>query len=241
MLTKNQIKLINSLSLKKNRQKHQLFVVEGEKLVNEILESDWEIDSIFATDKWLGLKTYSVTENELKKISFLKTPNKVLALVKCKTNNIPIDGDTILALDGVKDPGNLGTIIRLAEWYGIRNILCSEDTVDCLNPKVVQATMGSIFRVNLHYINLVESIQKLDDYGLYISVLNGESIDDIKNNSKKIIVLGGESLGVREDILKLKGQKITIVKSEHSRAESLNVAVASAIILSRFNFFRVVR
>ena len=232
MLTKNQIKLINSLAQKKNRLKHNLFVVEGEKVVKELLESDWEVDCIFATDKWLSTKTYTVTENELKKISFLKTPNKVIALVRYKKLKNTNYGNTIIALDGVKDPGNLGTIIRIAEWYGIRHILCSEDTVDCYNPKVVQASMGSIFRVNLHYNNLVESFKKLKDYNLYVTVLDGKSVKNSFNKDKKIVVFGSESLGVREEILNLKSQKITIRKHDESKAESLNVAIATAIILS---------
>ena len=232
MLTKNQIKLIRSLSLKKNRQKHGLFVVEGEKLVNEILASDWEVESIYATKEWLGSDAFIVSKNELNRISSLKSPNKVLAVVKVKANLKPISGDTVLALDAVKDPGNLGTIIRLADWFGVKDIICSTDCVDYLNPKVVQSTMGSFARVNLHYTNLVDVFNDNPDYTLYVTVLNGTSLKDVKKVKKKIIVLGSESKGVGEDILELKGERITIPKSKFSRAESLNVSIASAIILS---------
>jgi TrmH family RNA methyltransferase len=232
MLTKNQIKLIRSLSLKKNRQKHGLFVVEGEKLVNEILASDWEVESIYATKEWLGSDAVIVSKNELNRISSLKSPNKVLAVVKVKANLKPISGDTVLALDGIKDPGNLGTIIRLADWFGVKDIICSTDCVDYLNPKVVQSTMGSFARVNLHYTNLVDVFNDNPDYTLYVTVLNGTSLKDVKKVKKKIIILGSESKGVGEDILELKGERITIPKSKFSRAESLNVSIASAIILS---------
>ena len=126
----------------------------------------------------------------------------------------------------------MGTIIRLADWFGVKDIICSTDCVDYLNPKVVQSTMGSFARVNLHYTNLVDVFNDNPDYTLYVTVLNGTSLKDVKKVKKKIIVLGSESKGVGEDILELKGERITIPKSKFSRAESLNVSIASAIILS---------
>ena len=142
MLTKNQIKLIRSLSIKKNRQKHGLFIVEGEKLVNEVLSSDWQVQEVYATKEWLGDNAIIISNNDLNRISSLKSPNKVLAIVKAKKSSLKIMSNTVLALDGIKDPGNLGTIIRIADWFGIKDILCSNDCVDYLNPKVVQSTMG---------------------------------------------------------------------------------------------------
>ena len=126
MLTKNQIKLIRSLSIKKNRIKHSLFIVEGEKLVNEIIKSDWEIESIFATSEWSGKNSTIISESDLSRISNQKSPNKVLALVRIKENFSSIQNNTIIALDSIKDPGNLGTIIRVADWFGVKNILCSK-------------------------------------------------------------------------------------------------------------------
>ena len=237
MLTKNQIKLIRSLSIKKNRKKLGLFAVEGEKLVNEVIKSDWQIHRIYATKEWMGKNAIIVSKTDLSRISSLKTPNKVLALVKIKKEFSNISCNTVLALDSVKDPGNLGTIIRLADWFGIENIICSDDCVDYLNPKVIQSSMGSFTRVNLHYTSLPNAFKKYSDYKLFITVLNGtplkEMINEKKINTvKKIIVLGNESKGVSKEILALKSEKITIPKSSISKAESLNVAAATAIILS---------
>lgn len=232
MLTKNQIKLIRSLSLKKNRQKHGLFIVEGEKLVNEVLSSDWEVEGIYATKEWLGENAIIISNNDLSRISSLKTPNKVLAVVKIKKGSLDITSNTVLALDGVKDPGNLGTIIRLADWFGVEDIICSDDCVDYLNPKVVQSSMGSFTRVNLHYTSLMDAFKKYSDYKLFMTVLNGTPLSEMTNADKKIVVMGSESKGISNEILELTSEKITIPKSKSSKAESLNVSVAAAIILS---------
>ena len=232
MLTKNQIKLIRSLSLKKNRQKHGLFIVEGEKLVNEVLSSDWEVEGIYATKEWLGENATIISNNDLSRISSLKTPNKVVAVVKIKKGSLDITSNTVLALDGVKDPGNLGTIIRLADWFGVEDIICSDDCVDYLNPKVVQSSMGSFTRVNLHYTSLIDAFKKYSDYKLFMTVLNGSPLSELTKDDKKIIVMGSESKGISKEILELTSEKITIPKSKSSKAESLNVSVATAIILS---------
>ncbi|MGB2138056.1 MAG: TrmH family RNA methyltransferase [Flavobacteriales bacterium] len=232
MLTKNQIKLIRSLSLKKNRQKHGLFIVEGEKLVNEVLSSDWEVEGIYATKEWLGENAIIISNNDLSRISSLKTPNKVVAVVKIKKGSLDITSNTVLALDGVKDPGNLGTIIRLADWFGVEDIICSDDCVDYLNPKVVQSSMGSFTRVNLHYTSLMDAFKKYSEYKLFMTVLNGTPLSEMTNADKKIVVMGSESKGISNEILELTSEKITIPKSKSSKAESLNVSVAAAIILS---------
>ncbi|MGB1988737.1 MAG: TrmH family RNA methyltransferase [Flavobacteriales bacterium] len=232
MLTKNQIKLIRSLSLKKNRQKHGLFIVEGEKLVNEVLSSDWEVEGIYATKEWLGENATIISNNDLSRISSLKTPNKVVAVVKIKKGSLDITSNTVLALDGVKDPGNLGTIIRLADWFGVEDIICSDDCVDYLNPKVVQSSMGSFTRVNLHYTSLIDAFKKYSDYKLIMTVLNGTPLSEMTNADKKIVVMGSESKGISNEILELTSEKITIPKSKSSKAESLNVSVAAAIILN---------
>jgi TrmH family RNA methyltransferase len=232
MLTKNQIKLIRSLSLKKNRQKHDLFIVEGEKLVNEVLSSDWEVEGIYATKEWLGENATIISNNDLSRISSLKTPNKVVAVVKIKKGSLDITSNTVLALDGVKDPGNLGTIIRLADWFGVEDIICSDDCVDYLNPKVVQSSMGSFTRVNIHYTSLLDAFKKYSDYKLFMTVLNGTPLSEMTNADKKIVVMGSESKGISNKILELTSDKITIPKSKSSKAESLNVSVAAAIILS---------
>ena len=163
MLTKNNIKFINNLSIKKFRLKNKLFVVEGEKIVNELLQSNFEIVSLYATRKWLYenpkndfINFQEVSNSELKKISNLSSPNNVLAIVKIKSFDTKISdfrGKNII-LDQISDPGNLGTIIRLCDWFGVENIICSENTVDYLNPKVIQSSMGSLFRIKLFYTDL---------------------------------------------------------------------------------------
>jgi len=233
MLTKNQIKLIRSLSTKKNRFKNRLFVVEGEKIVNEIIKSDWQIHSIYASSDWGGKNATIISKSDLCRISNQKSPNKVLALVRIKENFSSISNDTILALDSIKDPGNLGTIIRVADWFGVKNILCSEDCVDYFNPKVIQSSMGSFLRVGIKYANLLNTFKLYPEHEILATVLNGAPINNITTKNKKIIVLGSESNGIKREILDKANQKITIPKSEFSKAESLNVSIASAIILSK--------
>ena len=232
MLTKNHIKLIRSLSLKKNRLKYGLFVVEGEKLVNEVIASDWEIESVYATKDWIGQQAILISDKELSRISSLKTPNKVLALVKIKLLPFSISGDTVIALDGVKDPGNLGTIIRTADWFGVSDIICSTDSVDYLNSKVIQSTMVSFCRVNVHYTDLKNAFNGNKDYSLMFTTLRGKSLKELKGTKKKIIVFGGEANGISQTILELNGENITIDKPKDVETESLNVAIATAIILS---------
>ena len=160
-LSKNHIKLITSLSQKKYRQKHKLFVVEGVKVVQEFLNSSYELEIVFSTDTDFSStnKFIEVTDQELKKISSLKNPNKVLAIFKIPNQINPITGGLILALDSINDPGNLGTIIRLCDWFGIEQLVCSNETVDCFNSKVVQASMGSLTRVAVSYLDLKKYLQ----------------------------------------------------------------------------------
>ena len=182
--------------------------------------------------EWLGDNAIIISNNDLKRISFLKTPNKVVAVVKIKSSSLDITNNTVLALDGVKDPGNLGTIIRLADWLGIEDIICSDDCVDYLNPKVVQSSMGSFTRVNLYYTNLIDAFKKYSDYKLFMTVLNGTQLSKITNVDKKIIVMGSESKGIREEVLELEAKKLQYQSLNISKAESLNVSIAAAIVLS---------
>ena len=205
MLSRNQIKFIKSLKQKKFRLQQQLFVVEGEKLVNEFLNSDWEIEQIYATKEWQGEGgAVEITTKELERISFLKTPNKVLAIVKIPLKESVASENLVLALDAVKDPGNLGAIIRLADWFGVQNILCSEDCVEMYNPKVVQASMGSIIRVQVQYVDLKSTLESMDDYQVYAAVIDGENMFSIKKSEKIIVLMGSESHGVSQDLLKLR-------------------------------------
>ncbi|MDR5589557.1 RNA methyltransferase [Christiangramia sp. SM2212] len=238
MLSKSQIKLIKSLSQKKFRNKHGLFVVEGIKGVNEFLNSDFELVSLFSTkdDSQLKAESYqTVTENELKKISFLTSAQKFLGVFKIpKSERFEISGLT-LALDGIRDPGNLGTIIRLCDWFGIKSLICSKDTVDCFNPKVVQASMGSMTRVVISYIDLENYLNENQNVPVFGTLLEGENIYSEKLPEQAIIVMGNEANGISEEIQKLITRKITIPQfGEIQKTESLNVATATSIVLSEF-------
>lgn len=243
MLTKNQIKLIKSLSEKKNRVELGLFLVEGEKSVLELLNSDFKIDLILTTTEFFdkhGEKireksdSYEiVNQSELEKIGTFETNDSALAVVKQKENTEPkTEQDNItLVLDEIKDPGNLGTIIRIADWYGIKNIIASKETVDFYNPKVITATKGSFTRINIFYTDIKDflSKQKLPILGAF---LDGENVHKIKFPQKGIIVMGNESNGIKKEIEKVITQKITI--PSYGKAESLNVAIATAIILDNW-------
>ncbi|MCM2302254.1 MAG: RNA methyltransferase [Flavobacteriaceae bacterium] len=238
MLSKNNIKLIKSLEHKKYRIQHQLFVVEGQKSVLEFLKSNFQLEKIFTikddfkTD--LADKIEIITEEELKKISFVKTPNQVLAIFKIPSIKKIEDHNLILALDSINDPGNLGTIIRLCDWFGIEQIICSKDTVDCYNPKVVQSTMGSLARVQLFYTDLNEFISSYNG-PIYGTFIEGKNIYNIELPKKALVVMGNEANGISPEIEKLITQKISIPAfGKHQETESLNVATATAIILSEF-------
>ena len=231
MLTKSQIKHIKSLNLKKNRKLLGQFVVEGEKNVKEFLQSDFNVVEVFATEDWYGDCT-RISEKELSRISSFKNPNKVLALVDIKpvSENMKY-GDFIIALDGVKDPGNMGSIIRLADWFGISDVICSPDSVDFYNPKVVSASMGSLSRVRVECREL-SMLNDFKDYTKLMMVLDGENIKALPSFSKKILILGSESHGISDKVLEMNGKKITIIKSEGSQTESLNVSNSCAIALN---------
>jgi TrmH family RNA methyltransferase len=236
MLSKNKIKLITSLNQKKYRLQHGLFVAEGVKTINELIASHFEIKQLYTTDSFkidANLETL-ISEAELKKISFLNTPNTALAVFKMPEVK-PIQADKlIVALDHVRDPGNLGTIIRLCDWFGVTDLICNLETVDCFNPKVIQATMGSITRVNISYLNLSEYL-KHSNLEIFGAFMDGENIYKKHFPNKGILVLGNEANGISEDIENLITCKITIPRfGELQSTESLNVATATAILLSEF-------
>lgn len=236
MLTKNQIKLITSLKQKKFRTQHQLFVVEGIKVVQEFLNSDYELDAIFAVDDHFSQyneKFTKVDSKELAKISGFSTPNKVLATFKIPSSFAVNWSALVVALDDINDPGNLGTIIRLCDWFGIENLVCSEATVDCYNPKVVQASMGSHTRVNISYINLKNNLPAASNcMGTF---MDGESIYEQNLPKTGVIVLGNEANGISEEIKALMQTRLSIPRfGSIKQTESLNVANAAAIILSEF-------
>lgn len=236
-LSKNQFKLITSLRQKKYRLKHHLFIAEGTKVVDEFLNSNFEVDSLFCVDD----SSYSTIENRflvseavLKKISTLKSPNNVLGIFKIpKVSNLKNEG-LILVLDGVNDPGNLGTIIRLCDWFGVDQLICSEDTVDCYNTKVVQATMGSLTRVSIVYAN-IETYLKSTELPVFATLMDGENVYNCKLPEQGVLVMGNEAKGIREHILELSNNAISIPRfGDLKQTESLNVASATAIFLSEF-------
>ena len=238
MVSKNQIKLITSLQQKKYRKQEQLFFAEGVKVVQELLHSNFELQDLFTTKQdFLTVpknKVHAISEAELKKISALRTPNTCLAVFKIPKAVAYEQNGLILALDDVRDPGNLGTIIRLCDWFGIKTLFCSEESVDVYNPKVVQATMGSISRVNVVYGNLEQFITaaKLPIFGTF---MDGSIIYKEKLPTEGIIVMGNEANGISKPIENLVSKRIAIPRFGDLRAtESLNVATATAIILSEF-------
>lgn len=238
MVSKNQIKLITSLQQKKYRKQEQLFFAEGVKVVQELLQSNFELLDLFTTKQdFLTVpknKVHAITEAELKKISALTTPNTCLAVFKIPKAKEMVEKGLIVALDDVRDPGNLGTIIRLCDWFGIETLFCSEESVDIYNPKVVQATMGSISRVNVVYGNLETFLSqtKLPVFGTF---MDGKNIYQEKLPKEGIIIMGNEANGISSSVEKLVSERIAIPRFGNLQVtESLNVATATAIILSEF-------
>ena len=245
MISKNKIKYIRSLELKKNRNKEGKFVAEGFKVVDDLLALQ-PADLIVATQEWLHGKHFAaqtevveVTEEELKKVSFLQHPQQVLAVFKQATSgDFSINTNELnLALDGVQDPGNLGTIIRIADWFGITHIYCSQDTADVYNPKVVQATMGSIARVKVEYGDLLGLVESLPaDVPVYGTLLDGDNIYQQTLENRGLIVMGNEGKGISPALAKKVNHKLLIPNFPEGRAtaDSLNVAIATAITCSEF-------
>ena len=234
MITKNQIKLIRSLSQKKNRKKHKLFVAEGSKVVNELLASNLQLDSIYSIEnKYEEYDCFfRISSEKLSMISNLKTPNNVLAVFKIpKLKDINFSKN-IVALENISDPGNLGSIIRLCDWFAIDDLICSLDTVDCYNPKVIQATMGSISRVNITYSDLNFLIKKSKN--LVIADLNGKPLNNYNFKKNQIIFFGNESEGISNHLKKTVSESIRI-KKYGNKIDSLNVANSVAIFLSHLN------
>lgn len=232
MITKNQIKLIKSLGLKKNRIQSGFFIAEGEKIIDELLESKLEVLNIFSSSEKYNISDYyiPISSSQLKQISNLKTPNKVLGLFKIpKSSEIDFNSN-IIALEEINDPGNLGTIIRLCDWFGIKNIICSKNSVDCYNPKVIQASMGSICRVNISYMNLNKLFDS-KNYNTVAADLEGQNLRDFTFSNNQIIFFGSESSGFSEKLSSQMDHNITIQRY-NDNIESLNLATSVAIILS---------
>ncbi|CAM1342435.1 TrmH family RNA methyltransferase [Tenacibaculum aestuarii] len=237
-LSKNNIKLITSLQQKKYRQKHGLFVAEGVKVVNELLASSLEVEHIFSVDEsFEASKKYEITlisESELKKVSTLKSPNKVLGLFKVPKEKEINQDKFMVALDGVNDPGNLGTIIRLCDWFGVTELVCSKNTVDCYNQKVVQSTMGSLTRVNISYVDLQDFLSN-SKLPVFTADMDGENVYTSSLPEKAVLVMGNEANGISPEIAQTVKHALTIPRfGDLQQTESLNVATATAILLSEF-------
>ena len=221
---------------KKNRNKEEVFIAEGVKIVSELITAGLKVQKVYGVKDWIDANAnrpdaVEISEEELKKISNLETPNKVLAIFYKKTiTQIPdLKNKISLVLDGLQDPGNLGTIIRIADWFGIENIIASDDTADLYNSKVIQSTMGSVARVNMYHTDLKNFFQS-NTIAVMGAMLNGKNIDSFEKVNECLLVIGNESRGIRTGIEPYIQQRITIPKI--GRAESLNAAVATGIILS---------
>lgn len=247
LLSKNKLKYIQSLKEKKNREVYRTFVAEGDKMVTDLLPL-LNCEILLATPDFISAnvrydfniqEVLEVAKSDIERASFLKTPQQVLAVFFMPEYNLesvdPSD-QLIIALDGVQDPGNLGTIIRLADWYGIDSIVCSTDTVDVYNPKVVQATMGALSRVKIYYTDLPTWIGEQEDTPVYGTFLDGDDIYQTEISGKGIIIMGNEGRGIRSQTERLVTQKLYIPNypKERDTSESLNVAIATAIVCSEF-------
>ena len=240
MLTKNTIKQIASLRQQKFRKELGLFVVEGRKMVEELLHSRFETVGLYATEAFLTdypafAQAETVTEVQMQQMSGQDTPPGILSVVKIlQQGEIKTTSRLILALDGIANPGNMGTLIRTAEWFGIHDIVCSKDCVELWNPKVVQATMGSLFRIKVWESDLAIYLQHAKDEGksIYGALLEGENLFQMQAKPEGILVIGSESPGIRADVLPCITHPVTIPRVGDSMTESLNAAVAGGILLA---------
>lgn len=240
MVTKNQIKLIKSLQQKKYRKQHQLFLAEGVKVIQELVNSNLKLQQLFCTEavdiKVDPSKVVLISDSDLSKITALNSANNCLAIFEIPQAEVkPING-LVLVLDDVRDPGNMGTIIRLCDWFGIRHLVCSPQTVDVYNPKVIQATMGSVTRVDVVYLDLPVFLKEKAHLPIFGTFMDGQSIYKQELPAEGLIVMGNEANGISAEIESLVNQRIAIPRfGDLQQTESLNVAMATAIVLSEFS------
>lgn len=241
MLSKAQIKLIRSLHNKKFREETGMFIAEGKRLVEDIASSSIKTEHIYATPRYNGdLKHIAITEDELSEISALTAPQAIIALCRVPevTGKMPdLKEIMAIALDDIRDPGNLGTIIRIADWFGIEHVFCSEESVEAYNPKTVQATMGSIARINMYYVNLQDTLSKYKNEGvpIYGAMLNGKDVYGETLTKNGILVIGNEANGISEGVARCVTSPISIPSyAVKEGPESLNAAVATAILCAEF-------
>lgn len=244
-LSKADIKLFNALKTAHGRKKHQQFIVEGAKMVAEALNADMPMTWVAALPDWLQkhaqqcahIKCYELDERSLKQLSLMQQPNQVLAVLHKPepAHFSKADKEWVLALDGIQDPGNMGTIIRTAEWFGIQKILCSRDSVDVFNPKVVQASMGSVFRVAVYYEELIAVLAEARSKGepVLAALLQGNNLFNTKLPKSGYLIIGNEGKGISQAVCDLNPESVYIPSANISKAESLNAAIAASIFLSR--------
>lgn len=238
MIVKSKVKYINSLGDKKLRDADRVFVAEGPKIINELLgESSMVPQEIFALKEWIEKNRDSspafteIDEVMLGRLSFLTTPNQVIGLFSMpQLQPLDLKNKVSIVADGIQDPGNLGTIVRCADWFGIEQVICSRDSADIYNPKTVQSTMGSIARVKVYYEDLPALMKNVSGITVYAAALNGKDIREMNTIEEGVIIIGNESKGISEELLKFADERITV--SRRGKAESLNAAVATGIILS---------
>jgi RNA methyltransferase, TrmH family len=239
MVVKSKVKYTQSLSQKKQRDADRVFVAEGPKIINELLsEPSIELKEIFALKQWLvthnklpSERVHEIDEVMLGRLSFLTTPNQVLGIFGMPdTKPLQLKGNVSLMADGIQDPGNMGSVIRCADWFGIRQVICSRDCADVFNPKTVQSTMGSVARVNVYYEDLASLLHQHKDIDVYATTLGGKNLNEMKPLKEGIIVIGNESKGISKELIELSTHQVTIPKK--GNAESLNAAVATGIVLS---------
>lgn len=239
MLSKNQLKFIRSLKKKKIRQSEGLFLAEGIKVVEELLRSSFKLHKLYFTEAYSNplhiLDFELITANDLQHISELSTPNQVFGIFEIPFAKEPVHKGLTVVLDEINDPGNMGTIIRLCDWFGVSQLICSTNTVDCFNQKVVQASMGSLSRVPIIYTDLVSYLKK-EKRHIYGTFLNGDNVYKTDLESDAVLILGNEANGISDSVKEYVTQKLTIPQFGHQQlTESLNVAMAAAIFLSEFN------
>jgi TrmH family RNA methyltransferase len=235
MVSDKQIKIIKSLKLKKNRIKHNLFVAEGDKTILELILADFKINSLYSINtniEGIDNSVVQLSKSELNKMSNLSNPKNSLGVFEIpKSKNIDYN-KLIIGLDNVSDPGNLGTIIRLCDWFGVEDLICSFETVDCYNPKVVQASMGSISRVNITYLDLQKTIEK-NSFKTYGTYMHGDSLYDIDEIQQGLVLFGNEANGINPNLSKFIDKRLSIPRfGKLKKTESLNVANALSIVLS---------
>ena len=238
MVSKNQIKLITSLQQKKYRNIEKLFIAEGTKVIQELLQSNFELEHLYTTkqdfNEITAVNRTLVSESDLKKISALSSINTCLGVFRIPESKTIQEEGLLVALDDIRDPGNMGTILRLCDWFGIKEVVCSKTTVDIYNPKVIQATMGSISRVNVNYVDL-NSFLENTSLPVFGTFMDGKNIYNQKLPKEGIIVIGNEANGISSTIEKIVSKRLSIPRfGSLQQTESLNVATATAIVLSEF-------